>query len=459
LGNLKTPEKIRTLQKKLYHKAKSEPKFRFYALYDKVYRMDILAHAYALAKANSGAPGVDGQTFDDIEKHGAEALLKQLSEEVKSEKYKPQPVRRVYIPKSNGGERPLGIPSIRDRIVQTAAKLVIEPIFEADFTDNAHAYRPKRSARGAVQEVHASLVEGYTDVVDADLSKYFDTIPHDDLLKSVARRINDRRVLRLLKLWLQTPVEERGESGRRRTSGGKKNRVGTPQGGVISPLLANIYMRRFLTFWSQCDLPRKLRARIVNYADDFVILTKGRAEEALQIAAHVLDKLRLTLNPEKTRIVDAKKHPFDFLGYTFGVCYSATGGRPYIGAKPSQKAMSRVYKGIHGLLHRGNVAPRHEVVATLNRRLVGWANYFSYGTLSPAYRKLDHLVLHRLRRWLCRRHKVANRGTRRFPDKMLYDPEEVGLICLSRRLAARRSHARGETSPRAVCGKTARTVR
>ena len=270
-----TPDKIRTLQRKLYVKAKAEPKFRFYLLYDKICRADILAHAYALARRNDGTAGVDGVTFDDIERAGVEAWLEALREDLASMTYRPSPVRRVMIPKPGGGERPLGIPTIRDRVAQTAAKLVLEPIFEADFEDCAYGYRPERSAGDAIKATHRLIRQGYADVVDADLSRYFDTIPHVELLKSVARRVVDAKVLRLIKLWLSSPVEERDGAGRRRVSGGKSCRKGTPQGGVISPLLANLYMNRFLKFWRLKECGTTFRARVVNYADDFVILSRG----------------------------------------------------------------------------------------------------------------------------------------------------------------------------------------
>jgi RNA-directed DNA polymerase len=230
-----TPDKIRNLQRKLYCKAKAEPAFRFYVLYDKICREDILEHAYRMARANAGAPGVDGVTFAQIEEQGLESWLASLRKELVSKTYRPDPVRRVMIPKHGGGERPLGIPSIRDRVIQTAAKIVLEPIFEADFEDNAYGYRPARGAADAVKEVHRQLSRGYTDVVDADLSRYFDSIPHTDLLKSVARRVADGAVLRLIKLWLKAPIEERDGDGKRRIVGGKKNKLGTPQGGVATP--------------------------------------------------------------------------------------------------------------------------------------------------------------------------------------------------------------------------------
>ena len=256
--SLTTPDKIRTLQRKLYVKAKAEPAFRFYVLYDKIHRADILLHAYRLARANAGAPGVDEITFEQIEEQGLEVWLAGLREELVAKTYRPDPVRRVMIPKASGdGERPLGIATIRDRVVQTAAKIVLEPIFEADFEDTAYGYRPRRGALDAVKEVHRHLVRGYTDMVDADLSSYFDSIPHSDLLKSVARRVVDRNVLRLIKMWLKAPVEERDKDGTRRMWGGKGNKCGTPQGAVVSPLLANIYMNRFLKHFRQSGAAKR----------------------------------------------------------------------------------------------------------------------------------------------------------------------------------------------------------
>src|ERR1035441_2715606 len=278
--SLATPEKIRSLQRKLYRKAKAEPAFRFYLLYDKIHREDILRHAYASARANAGAPGVDGVTFATIEASGLEGWLAGLREDLVSKMYRPAPVRRVMIPKPGGGERPLGIPTIRDRVVQTAAKLVLEPIFEADLEPCAYGYRPQRSAQDGIQKVHKLLCAGYTEIVDADLSKYFDNIPHRELMSCVARRIVDREVLRLVKMWLKAPVEERDEQGKRRMTGGRGSSRGTPQGGVASPLLANLYMNRFLKYWRITERGKVFRAQIVNYADDFVILTRQRAAEA-----------------------------------------------------------------------------------------------------------------------------------------------------------------------------------
>jgi RNA-directed DNA polymerase len=282
--SLTTPGKIRELQIKLYRKAKKEPGFRFYQLYDKVYREDILKHAYELARANHGSPGVDGESFEAIESKGLEEWMKGLREELRNKTYKPQPVRRVKIPKSGGGERLLGIPTIRDRVAQSAAKLVLEPIWEADLEPNAYGYRPGKSAQDAIRKVDELLHEGYTDVVDADLSKYFDTIPHTELLQCVARRIVDGQMLRLIKMWLKMPVEEREENGKRRLTGGKGNDRGTPQGGVVSPGLANLYMNRMLKGWRQTRRGEEFQARMVNYADDCAPRAQ-RAEEGPCVTA------------------------------------------------------------------------------------------------------------------------------------------------------------------------------
>jgi group II intron reverse transcriptase/maturase len=268
---LPTPDRIRTLQRTLYCKAKQEPDFRFYSLYDKVYRADILGHAYCLVRANKGAPGIDGVSFESIEKDGGEIkFVQKLEQELKEKRYRCQPVRRVWIPKPDGSQRPLGIPTIRDRVVQMALKLVIEPIFEADFCDNSYGFRPKRSAHDAVDAISEALLTGHRQVVDADLSKYFDTIPHSKLLTVVATRIVDKEILSLIKQWLKAPVVEQDRNKHRTIGGGKKNRVGTPQGGVISPLLANLYLHLLDRIWERQDLPRLYGARLVRYADDCV---------------------------------------------------------------------------------------------------------------------------------------------------------------------------------------------
>jgi len=408
--SLTTPEKIRTLQHKLHVKAKNQPSFRFYLLYDKVYRPDILEHAYLLAKANKGASGVDGVTIEDIEKSGREAWLEALGKELREKTYKPQAVRRVMIPKPGGGERPLGIPTIRDRVAQTAAKLILEPIFEADFSDAAYGYRPDRSAGDAVRQVHEAIRDGYTDVVDADLSKYFDTIPHKELMRSLARRVVDRQMLRLVRMWLKAPVEEQDERGNRTMSGGRKSKMGTPQGGVISPLLANLYMNRFLRYWQQQGMGRRLRARVINYADDFVIVSRGRAAEALAWTQRVMAGLHLTLNKSKTCLRDVRKESFDFLGYTFGKLLHVYERKHYLAAYPSKKSVRRLKEKLHAVLEPWNTGPWEQVAATVNRILRGWSNYFSYGTLKRAYRAVDNHVFDRVRHCLRRRHKVKSSG-------------------------------------------------
>jgi RNA-directed DNA polymerase len=428
--SLATPSKIRELQIKLYRKAKNEPGYRFYMLYDKVYREDILAHAYALAKSNGGASGVDGQSFDDIELVGVEEWLTGIREELRSKTYKPQPVRRVMIPKPGGAERPLGIPNIRDRVVQTAVKLVIEPIFEADLEPNAYGYRPKRSAQDAIREVHETLCEGYTDVVDADLSKYFDTIPHSELLQCVARRIVDGEILRLIKMWLTVPVEERDEKGNRRLTGGKDRHWGTPQGGVVSPLLANLYMNRLLKGWRNTKRGEQFQARVVNYADDFVILSRGKAKEALDWTRQVVTRLGVTLNEAKTSIKQARTEHFDFLGYTFGPHRFKKDGHWYLGASPSKKSVARIKEKVGDLLVPSNTGTWPEVRDRLNQILRGWSAYFSYGTRTVAYRAVDNYVYHSVRHFLRRRHKVQSRGTTRFTDEVVFG--ELGVLRLRR---------------------------
>ncbi len=268
--SLPTQSKLEELRGKLYAKAKVEPELRFYTLYDKLFRWDVLLEALRLSKEKKGVAGVDGQTFEGIKEYGEERWLKQLQEELQTRTYQPQPVRRVLIPKPGGGERPLGIPTIKDRVAQTAAKLILEPIFEADLSEAAYGYRPGRGAWQAVQVVHQELNRGKTEVVDADLSRYFDTIPHAELMKCLARRIADRAVLHLIKMWLKVPAQERDEQGRPRMSGGKDSKQGTPQGGVISPLLANVYINRLLKVFVRSPLMSRCGARIVNYADDFI---------------------------------------------------------------------------------------------------------------------------------------------------------------------------------------------
>ena len=428
--SLTTPDSIRSLQKKLYCKAKADSAYRFYLLYDKIHREDILAHAYALARANGGAPGVDGVTFAMLEAAGLKEWLTEIRNDLVTKTYRPAPVRRVTIPKPGGGERPLGIPTIRDRVVQTAAKLVLEPIFEADLDPAAHGYRPGRSGADAIKAVHALLCQGYTDVVDADLSKYFDTIPHQELMRSVARRIVDRHVLRLIKLWLRAPVEERDADGRRHMSGGKSSRRGTPQGGVISPMLANLYMNRFLKHWRRTGRGEAYRAHVVSYADDFVILSRGYAGEALAWTQAVMTRLGLALNEKKTAIRDARSERFDFLGYSFGPHRYRKDGHWYLGASPSKKSVLRLKAKVSDILIPGNMGAWPGVRNQLNRLLRGWSAYFGYGTRLPAYRAIDNHVCERVRCFLVRRHKVPSHGTNRFSREVVFGA--LGVLHLRR---------------------------
>ena len=372
MGNLSTPKSVQKLQTALHAKAKAEAGFRFYALYDKIFRKDILAHAYAQCRANKGAPGVDGQDFADIEVYGVERWLGELMLALREGTYRPDPIRRVLIPKSNGKQRPLGISTVRDRVCMTAAMLVLEPIFDADLPSEQYAYRSGRNAHQAVAEVGDLLFQGHTDVVDADLADYFGSIPHADLLKSVAGRIIDRRVLHLIKMWLDCPVEETDDRGRKtRTSQARDERLGIPQGSPLSPLLANLYMRRLVLGWEKLGLEESLGSRIVTYADDLVILCrKGRAKEALQRLREITGKLQLTVNEEKTRICRAPGEAFDFLGYTFGRTYSARTGQSYLGHRPSKKSIKRMVETIHELTARpGTWQETTELVNKLNRSL------------------------------------------------------------------------------------------
>jgi RNA-directed DNA polymerase len=438
--SLQTPEKIRTLQRKLYAKAKAEPDFRFYLLYDKIYREDILRHAYALVKANKGAPGVDGQTFTEIETAGLEEWLTGIRNDLKARTYRPQPVRRVMIPKPGGGERPLGIPTLRDRCVGAAAKLVLEPIFEADLDPSAYGYRPKRSAADAIQRVHRLLCTGYTKVVDADLSKYFDTIPHAELMKSIARRIVDRDVLHLIKMWLKTPVEVRDQNGKRRVEGGKGSRCGVPQGGIVSPMLANLYMNRFLKYWRVSGQGERLQAHVVAYADDLVILCRHQADEAMSWMRSAMTRLGLSVNEAKTTLKDAAQERFAFLGYSFGLHHQPRNGNRYLGASPSKKSLQRVKDKVGDLLDPANTGPWPEVRDQLNSLLRGWSGYFNYGSLTLAYRALNQHVEESVRRFLVRRHKVPSRGTRRFSEQAVFGP--LGVLRLTPPRRARPPHAR-----------------
>jgi group II intron reverse transcriptase/maturase len=428
--SLKPPDKVQKLQAALHAKAKGVPSYRFYALYDKVYRDDVLGYAYDRCNANGGAAGADGQTFEEIEAYGVRRWLGELANELKDKTYRPQAVRRVWIPKPNGKQRPLGIPTIKDRVIQMAVLVVVEPIFEADLPQEQYAYRADRSALDAVVEVHRLLNTGHREVVDADMSGYFDSIPHADLMKSVARRISDSHVLHLIKMWLEAPVEETDARGRtQRTTRNKDEGRGTPQGAPISPLLSNLYMRRFILAWKTQGHEKRLNAHIVNYADDFVICCRGTAFKADLVMRDLMTRLKLTVNESKTRVCRIPDESVDFLGYTIGRCYSPKTGRAYIGTRPSKTRVQRLCAEITAM-----TAPRWEgrnaqdLVAELNRMLRGWANYFRLGPVSHAYRAVDAHTTGRLRQWLCRKHKKSSSGTRSYPERYLY--RTLGLIQL-----------------------------
>ncbi len=431
--SLAPPPKVQKLQAALHAKAKGSPGYRFYALYDKLWRSDVLVHAWERCRANGGSPGVDGQGFEQIESQGLSGWLGELAQELKARTYRPQAVRRVWIPKANGKLRPLGIPTIKDRVAQMAAVIVLDPIFEADLQGEQYAYRSGRSALDAVRAVHGHLLAGHTEVVDADLSGYFDSIPHSELMKSLSRRISDGSMLHLLKMWLEMAVEEQDERGnKRRSSRNRDEGRGTPQGAPISPLLANLYMRRFVLGWKQLGHERRLDAHIVNYADDFVICCRASAQRAHEAMRQIMERLGLRVNEEKTRVCRLPQESFDFLGYTIGRCWSPQTGRPYIGTRPAKAKIQTLCRSISELTSsRWGLMEVHERVRRLNRLMVGWANYFCLGPVGKAYAGVDSHARHRLRQWLRRKHKMQSGEYARFSDTYLH--QSLGLVRLRER--------------------------
>jgi RNA-directed DNA polymerase len=426
--SLLPPEKVGKLRETLHAKAKKAPTYRFYALYDKVCRIDVLLFAYQCCRANGGSAGVDDQTFADIEAYGVLTWLGEVAEELKNKTYRPQAVRRVYIPKPDGKQRPLGIPTIKDRVVQTAVLVVLEPIFEADLQPEQYAYRPGRSALEAVQQVQALMKQGHTEVIDADLSGYFDSIPHAELMKAVARRVSDRHLLGLIKAWLEMPVEESdGRGGKRRTTRNRDEGRGTPQGAPLSPLLSNLYMRRFILGWKVLGHERRFEAYIVNYADDFVICCRGNADEAMAAMRDMMRRLRLTVNETKTRLCRGPDEPFNFLGYTIGRCYSPKTGASYLGVRPSEKKIQGLTLKLSEQTGRSWLwLDVDEMVGRLNRLMRGWVNYFRLGKVAAAYSKVTAHACHRLRHWLVRKFGVQGSKWSRYGDRYLH--QRLGLL-------------------------------
>ena len=440
---LTTPDAIRTLQRKLYVKAKQQPAYRFHALYDKLYRADILSHAWRLVKANKGSPGIDGTDFAAIENGmGVDGYLSELGRELQDKTYRASPVVRVMIPKADGSKRPLGIPTIRDRVAQMALKLVMEPIFEADFCEHSYGFRPKKSAHDAIDTIAEAMWQGQTQVIDADLSKYFDSIPHAKLMATVAERVVDGAVLALIKQWLKAPVMGDSENGKTAcVGGGKGNRRGTPQGGVISPLLSNIYLHLMDRIWQRHELARKLQATLVRYADDFVVLCRKDVATPLSIIRTILGRLELELNESKTRIVDANKEGFSFLGFDLKMNASAKGVR-YPHVNPGDQAVVKVKTRIREITARTQTwRPIDEVVRDVNRTLRGWSGYFHFRNSSAVFLKVKRQAEERLRTHLRKRHKVPDWKSAmiRFPRRVLY--ETYGLYKLPTVAGWKMAHA------------------
>ncbi|SET70507.1 group II intron reverse transcriptase/maturase [Nitrosomonas marina] len=449
-------ESVSVFQRKLYLKAKRQPTFRFYSLYDKVYRSDVLQRAYDLVRQNQGSPGIDGETFEAIEAGiGKLAYCHAIQASLKARTYRAMPVKRVEIPKPNGETRPLGIPCIKDRIVQMAAKLIIEPIFEADFSTNSYGFRPKRTAHQAMDAIKEGLLKGHVHVIDADLSKYFDTIPHHKLLRTVAERVVDSRILSLLKQWLKVPVVK-ADRGTDKIIGGRKSRAGTPQGGVISPLLANIYLNILDRIWDRHQLAAKYKARLVRYADDMVVLCARGTSKPYAILQHVLGKLDLKLNDDKTQIRDARKETFGFLGFNISFVTGRQPDKHFPLVEPSDKAIQTIKQKIKYYTRREMIpVPINIIVGKLNQTARGWSNYFYYGHGHRKLKSIKYYMESSLRSQLRYRHKVRNHGAafRRFPSRYIYD--DLKLYKMPTAPAWKARMLKEEEHRKAVCGRTA----
>lgn len=413
--------KVRVFQRKLYLSAKADKKRKFANLYDKVYRKDVLSSAWNCVKRNKGAAGIDSQTLDDIEEYGVQKFLDEMQDQLKDKKYRPKAVKRVYIPKSNGKKRPLGIPTVRDRVVQTAVKLVIEPIFEADFQEFSYGFRPRRNANQAIREIYKYLNFGCDWIIDADLKGYFDTIPHDKLILLVKERITDKAIIKLLSLWLKAGIMENLKI--------RNNLLGTPQGGVISPLLANIYLNGLDRYWAinKLDTDRKHDAHLVRYADDYVVLCHHNPEKYDGLARRRIDQLGLVINEDKTRIVHANEG-FDFLGYTIRKGKSQTTGKWKTYYYPSNKSMKSIKGKVKEVIRYGQHLDLPEIVDRLNPILRGWGNYFKAGNSKERFKQIDQYVIYNLTIMLRKKHKKASKGWRDHPPSWYY--ENHGLVSI-----------------------------